>query len=69
MKVYDSVGRTRLVLVLSALVFCVTCSCNDPEPAPGPGMACLTSLKLPPKESPLPPGLLMKLLVWRRVIA
>lgn len=54
MKIYDSVGG-RLGLVLSSLVFCVTCSCNDPEPAPG-GNGLSDQFETAPEQFPIAPG-------------
>lgn len=56
MKIYDSVGG-RVGLVLSSLVFCVTCSCSDPEPAPG-GNGLSDQFETAPEQSPVTPGII-----------
>jgi hypothetical protein len=56
MKVYDSVAG-RVGLVLSSLVFCVTCSCNDPEPAPG-GNGLSDQFESAPEQSPIATGII-----------
>lgn len=56
MKIYGSAaGRVRLVL--SSLVFCVTCSCNDPEPSPG-GNGLSDQFETTPELSPITPGII-----------
>jgi len=56
MKIYDSVGG-RLGLVLSSLVFCVTCSCNDPEPSPG-GNGLSDQFETAPEQFPISTGII-----------
>lgn len=56
MKIYDSVGG-RLGLVLSSLVFCVTCSCNDPEPSPG-GNGPSDQFETAPEQFPIATGII-----------
>lgn len=56
MKIYDSVAG-RVGLVLSSLVFCVTCSCNDPEPAPG-GNGLSDQFEATPEQFPIATGII-----------
>jgi len=56
MKVYDSVAG-RVGLVLSSLVFCVTCSCGDPEPAPG-GNGLSDQFETIPEQFPIATGII-----------
>ncbi|SEJ33356.1 hypothetical protein SAMN05216327_108329 [Dyadobacter sp. SG02] len=56
MKIYDSVSG-RVSLVLSSLVFCVTCSCNDPEPAPG-GNGLSDQFETAPEQFPIATGII-----------
>lgn len=55
MKIYDGAGR-QAGLILSTLVFCVTCSCGDPEPAPGGGSSA--SFETAPEQFPITPGII-----------
>lgn len=56
MKIYDSVGRQAGV-ILSALVFCITCSCGDPEPSPG-GNGLSDQFETAPEQFPITPGMI-----------
>lgn len=56
MKIYDSVAG-RVGLLLSSLVFCVTCSCNDPEPAPG-GNGLSDQFETAPEQFPIATGII-----------
>lgn len=56
MKIYDRVAG-RVGLVLSSLVFCVTCSCNDPEPAPG-GNGLSDQFETAPEQFPIANGII-----------
>lgn len=54
MKIYGSVGG-QVGLILSSLVFCVTCSCGDPEPAPG-GNGLSDQFETTPEQAPIAAG-------------
>lgn len=56
MKIYGSVGG-RVGMVLSSLVFCVTCSCNDPEPSPG-GNGLSDQFETAPEQFPIAAGII-----------
>ncbi len=56
MKIYGSAAG-RVGLVLSSLVFCVTCSCNDPEPSPG-GNGLSDQFETAPEQYPITPGII-----------
>lgn len=56
MKIYGSRGG-RVGLMLSSLVFCVTCSCNDPEPSPG-GTGPSDTFETTPEQSPIAAGVI-----------
>ncbi|MCF0074505.1 PE-PGRS family protein [Dyadobacter sp. CY261] len=56
MKVYGSMGG-QARLIISSLVFCVTCSCGDPEPAPG-GSGQSDQFETAPEQFPIAPGII-----------
>ncbi|WP_426292934.1 PE-PGRS family protein [Dyadobacter endophyticus] len=56
MKIYDSVGG-RVGLLLSSLVFSVTCSCSDPEPSPG-GNGNSDQFETTPEQFPVAAGVI-----------
>ncbi|MBO9615549.1 MAG: PE-PGRS family protein [Dyadobacter sp.] len=56
MKIYDGVGG-RVGLILSSLVFCVTCSCSDPEPSPGNG-GLSDQFETAPEQFPIVTGII-----------
>ena len=56
MKIYDGVGG-RVGLILSSLVFCVTCSCSDPEPSPGNG-GLSDQFETAPEQFPIATGMI-----------
>jgi len=56
MKIYDGVSG-RVGLMLSSLVFCVTCSCGDPEPSPG-GNGLSDQFETAPEQFPIAPGII-----------
>ncbi|SDG08870.1 hypothetical protein SAMN04487996_11522 [Dyadobacter soli] len=56
MKIYGSVGG-RVGLVLSSLVFSVTCSCSDPEPSPG-GSGLSDQFETAPEQFPIASGVI-----------
>ncbi|PSL25137.1 PE-PGRS family protein [Dyadobacter jiangsuensis] len=56
MKIYDGVSG-RVGLILSSLVFCVTCSCSDPEPSPG-GNGLSDQFETAPEQFPIPVGII-----------
>ncbi|HWV31681.1 MAG TPA: hypothetical protein VN038_18605, partial [Dyadobacter sp.] len=56
MKIYDGVSG-RAGLILSSLVFCVTCSCGDPEPSPG-GNGLSDQFETTPERFPIATGII-----------
>ncbi len=56
MKIYDGVSG-RVGLILSSLVFCVTCSCGDPEPSPG-GNGLSDQFETTPERFPIATGII-----------